>query len=126
MNGANMEEIVKMAQQVASNIATNQTEPMDPKNMDMSKVLSQVTESVSKMMTPELLEKMSGGNMENINQNIEVPKDLKTKSYSEELMVPLISRGKHKLRILVVPDDEGPDMNWEYELDFTITDKEEK
>ena len=80
MNGANMEEIVKMAQQVASNIATNQTEPIDPKNMDMSKVLSQVTESVSKMMTPELLEKMSGGNMENINQNIEVPKDLKTKS----------------------------------------------
>jgi hypothetical protein len=23
-----------------------------------------------------------------------------------------------------VPDDEGPDMNWEYEFDFTIRDRE--
>ena len=54
-----MEEIVKMAQQVASNIAQNQTEPIDPQNMDMSKVLSQVTSSVSKMITPEMIQKMS-------------------------------------------------------------------
>ena len=39
-------------------------------------------------------------------------------------MIPLITRGKHKLRVLVVPDDEGPDMNWEYEFDFTIKDKD--
>lgn len=61
MQGANMEEIVKMAQQVASNIAQNQTEPIDPQNMDMGKVISQVTESVSKMITPEMVEKLSGG-----------------------------------------------------------------
>ena len=55
-----MDEIVKMAQQVASNIAKNQTEPIDPQNMDMGKVISQVTESVSKMITPEMVEKLSG------------------------------------------------------------------
>ena len=60
MQGANMDEIVKMAQQVASNIAKNQTEPIDPQNMDMGKVISQVTESVSKMITPEMVEKLSG------------------------------------------------------------------
>ena len=51
-------------------------------------------------------------------------RDKKTKSYAEEFMIPLIPRGKHKLRVLVVPDDEGPDMNWEYEFDFTIKDKD--
>jgi DnaJ-class molecular chaperone len=60
MQGANMDEIVKMAQQVASSIAQNQSEPIDPKNMDMGKVISQVTNSVSKMITPEMIEKMSG------------------------------------------------------------------
>lgn len=72
MNGANMEEIVKMAQQVASNIAKNQTEPIDPQNMDMGKVISQVTDSVSKMITPDMLEKISGGvniNSENTINN---------------------------------------------------------
>ena len=63
MQGANMEEIVKMAQQVASNIAKNQTEPIDPQNMDMGKVISQVTDSVSKMITPEMIEKMSGSSI---------------------------------------------------------------
>ena len=51
-------------------------------------------------------------------------KNKKTKSYAEELYIPLIPRGKHTLRVLVVPDDEGPDMNWEYEFDFTIRDSE--
>ena len=51
-------------------------------------------------------------------------KNKKTKSYAEELYIPLIPRGKHTLRVLIVPDDEGPDMNWEYEFDFTIRDSE--
>ena len=51
-------------------------------------------------------------------------KNKKTKSYAEELYLPLIPRGKHTLRVLIVPDDEGPDMNWEYEFDFTIRDSE--
>lgn len=67
MQGANMEEIVKMAQQVASNIAKNQTEPIDPQNMDMGKVISQVTESVSKMITPEMIEKMSGSSINSVS-----------------------------------------------------------
>ena len=67
MQGANMEEIVKMAQQVASNIAKNQTEPLDPQNMDMGKVISQVTNSVSKMITPEMIEKMSGSSINSVS-----------------------------------------------------------
>ena len=67
MQGANMEEIVKMAQQVASNIAKNQTEPLDPQNMDMGKVISQVTDSVSKMITPEMIEKMSGSSINSVS-----------------------------------------------------------
>ena len=51
-------------------------------------------------------------------------KNKKTKSYAEELYIPLIPRGKHTLRVLIVPDDEGPDMNWEYEFDFTIRNGE--
>jgi len=62
-----MEEIVKMAQQVASNIAKNQTEPLDPQNMDMGKVISQVTNSVSKMITPEMIEKMSGSSINSVS-----------------------------------------------------------
>ena len=67
MQGANMEEIIKMAQQVASNIAKNQTEPLDPQNMDMGKVISQVTDSVSKMITPEMIEKMSGSSINSVS-----------------------------------------------------------
>jgi len=62
-----MEEIIKMAQQVASNIAKNQTEPLDPQNMDMGKVISQVTQSVSKMITPEMIEKMSGSSINSVS-----------------------------------------------------------
>jgi DnaJ-class molecular chaperone len=65
MQGANMEEIIKMAQKVATNIAQNQKETIDPNNMDMSKIISQVTSSVSEMMTPDMLEKMSTGNESN-------------------------------------------------------------
>ena len=66
MQGANMDEIIKMAQQVATNIAENQKEPIDPQNMDMGKVISQVTQSVSKMITPEMIEKMSGSSINSV------------------------------------------------------------
>ena len=78
MQGANMEEIIKMAQQVASNIAKNQTEPLDPQNMDMGKVISQVTDSVSKMITPEMIEKMSGSSINSVSgDNITMDKGSK-------------------------------------------------
>ena len=66
MQGANMDEIIKMAQQVATNIAENQKEPIDPQNMDMGKVISQVTQSVSKMITPEMIEKMSSSSINSV------------------------------------------------------------
>jgi DnaJ-class molecular chaperone len=100
MQGANMEEIVKMAQQVATNIAQNQKEPIDPNNVDMSKVISQVTQSVSTMITPEMIEKLSGQgmteNMESVVNknngkkikskiNLDEPKKKKKESAIEEL-----------------------------------------
>lgn len=78
-----MDEIVKMAQQVASNIAQNQTEPMDPKNMDMSKVISQVTNSVSKMITPEMIEKMSG--QMGVGQTEAISKDPNSKKIKSKI-----------------------------------------
>ena len=100
-----MEEIIKMAQQVATNIAKNQNEPIDPQNMDMGKVISQVTDSVSKMITPEMIEKMSGGN---INMDIENPveeaKKIKSKIQFDEL--PKKSKGKNKSKIEELEDDE--------------------
>ena len=69
MQGANMEEIIKMAQKVATNIAENQTESINPQNMDMSKVISQVTQSVSQMITPDMIEKMSGASINSMNNN---------------------------------------------------------
>jgi len=112
-----MEEIVKMAQQVATNIAQNQKEPIDPNNVDMSKVISQVTQSVSTMITPEMIEKLSGQgmteNMESVvngngNGNgkikskikLDEPKKIKKESVIEELdesdtdCVPLAPRTK--------------------------------
>jgi len=44
-------------------------------------------------------------------------KDKKTKKYDSELLVPLIPPGKHRLRILAVPD---LDMGLEYEFSFDI------
>lgn len=61
MEGANMAEIVAMAQKVATNITQNQTEPLDPKNLDMGKIIADVTKNVQQMVTPEFLEKMGGG-----------------------------------------------------------------
>ena len=61
-NPDNMKEIFKMAQQVAKNIniprdANGQS---DPSQVDMSKIFSEVSRSVSKMVTPEFVEKFSG------------------------------------------------------------------
>ncbi len=89
-----MEEIVKMAQQVASNIAMNQTEPIDPNNMDMGKVISQVTDSVSKMITPEMIEKMSGSSInsvsdDNLQTNSSNSKKMKSKIKLDNIEEPV-------------------------------------
>ena len=36
--------------------------------------------------------------------------------------ISLVPRGKHIVRVVVVPEEDGPDMNWEYEFDFTMYD----
>lgn len=66
--GPNMNEIFKMAQQVASQMTPEQRN-MDP-SMDMGKMIQEVTKSVTKIVTPEFVQKMSGGS------NNEVPKNL--------------------------------------------------
>ena len=93
-----MEEIVKMAQQVASNIAKNQTEPIDPQNMDMGKVISQVTDSVSKMITPEMIEKMSGSSINSVTENdmnMQDSKKIKSKINFDE---PIEEKDTKKVR----------------------------
>ena len=62
-NPDNMKEIFKMAQQVAKNINIPRDENghTDPSQVDMSKIFSEVSRSVSKMVTPEFVEKFSGG-----------------------------------------------------------------
>ena len=103
MQGANIEEIVKMAQQVAKNIAQDQDEPIDPKNMDMGKVISQVTNSVSKMITPEMIERMSGGSINGDNLNSEEPKNFNSKINFDEL--PLKNKKQAKIKELEEESD---------------------
>jgi len=87
-NPENMKEIFKMAQQVAKNIniprdASGQT---DPSQVDMSKIFSEVSKSVSKMVTPEFVEKFTGG--------------------LEEQPVTRSIKQKKNSRIIVESDDE--------------------
>ena len=49
-----MNEIFKMAQQVAANISQQNSGDIHP-GMDMSKLILQVTNSVSTMVTPEFI-----------------------------------------------------------------------
>ena len=63
-----MNEIFKMAQKVASDIAEQNSSDMAP-GMDMSKLISQVTSSVSNMVTPEFIEKMGGASDLNLQNN---------------------------------------------------------
>jgi DnaJ-class molecular chaperone len=78
MEGANMQEIVKIAQKVASNM--NIQDNIDPNNIDMNQMLSQVTQSVSQMLTPEILESMTNSNKNNtFNNNAVNNKNTKSK-----------------------------------------------
>lgn len=115
MQGANMEEIVKMAQQVASNIAKNQTEPIDPQNMDMGKVISQVTDSVSKMITPEMIEKMSGTSINSMtNENNETLGNNK-KIKSKILLDEPVEKNKKSKKKTPDPIEELDESDNEYQ-----------
>ena len=88
-NPDNMKEIFKMAQQVAKNIniprdANGQT---DPSQVDMSKIFSEVSKSVSKMVTPEFVEKFSGGD-EQPNRSIKQKKNSRIVVESDDELEP--------------------------------------
>ena len=68
-NFGNMNQIVDMAQKIAKNITNNSTEAIDPNNMDMSKILTQVTQSVSQMVTPEFINEINNSNSSNSNNS---------------------------------------------------------
>ena len=69
----NMNEIVSMAQKIAQNVTKdNNNMPLDPQNLDMSKILSQVSGEVSKMVTPDFLNKLDPSNSNVENENIPV------------------------------------------------------
>ena len=59
----NMENIISMAQKIAKDVTQdNGNSPVDPKNLDMSKILSRVTENVSKMAeSPDFMNQFSSG-----------------------------------------------------------------
>ena len=64
-----MSEIIKMAQQVAQNMSLEGGNDMDPSKMDMHQMISKVTQSVSQMVTPDFMEKMTNGNQTESNNN---------------------------------------------------------
>jgi DnaJ-class molecular chaperone len=60
--GANMNDIFKIAQQVASQITPPPEmngKNFDPSTVDMGKMIAQVTQSVTQIVTPEFIDKMS-------------------------------------------------------------------
>ena len=70
----NMNEIVSMAQKIAQNVTQdNQNQPIDIKNLDMSKILSQVSGEVSKIVTPDFIDQMNNkkSNFENDDRQVE-------------------------------------------------------
>lgn len=102
MEGANMNDIIRMAQQVASQIAVNQ--PTDgSKNVDMSQMISQVTESVSKMVTPEFIEQMASGNGSSLNDKEVVNSKIKLNTDQKESKS---KKNKNKIEELQESDED--------------------
>ena len=97
-----MNDIIRMAQQVASQIAVNQ--PTDgSKNVDMSQMISQVTESVSKMVTPEFIEQMASGNGSSLNDKEVVNSKIKLNTDQKESKS---KKNKNKIEELQESDED--------------------
>ena len=126
MERANMQDIVKMAQQVASNIAQNNDSNNDSQNLDMSKMISQVTESVSKMITPDFIDKMSGGIDASNNPTDLIGNLLNTTSQSNDKSVTSNKKVKSKIQLNQVEELEDSDEQCELllpktnDLNFTL------
>ena len=103
MEGANMAEIFKMAQKVAANISQNQTQEFNPET-DMAKIMSQVTESVSTMVTPEFLSQM-GGNPGNPVNPVNKGNPVKSKiNFNESTLEEIDSDSENKSTVLKTKD----------------------
>ena len=68
-NIGNMSQIMEMAQKIAQNVTNNSSETIDPQNMDMSKILTQVTQSVSQMVTPDFINELNNNTNNSNNAN---------------------------------------------------------
>ena len=88
-NPENMKEIFKMAQQVAQNITMprDANGNTDPTQVDMSKIFQEVSKSVSKMVTPEFVEKFSGEES-NINKKLIKKNNSKIIAESDDELEP--------------------------------------
>ena len=107
MDGANMNEIIKMAQQVASQISQNNPSDGTQKEVDMSTMLSQVTESVSKMVTPEFIEQMTSGNGSSFINNSELThSELNNSKIKLNIEQSKTKKSKNKIEELQESDDE--------------------
>jgi len=56
MEGANMDSIMQLAKKISADMNIDK----DTKNVDMSQIIKHVTQSVSKIVTPEFVSKMNG------------------------------------------------------------------
>ena len=80
----NMDQLVSMAQKIAANVTKeNNNQPLDPKNLDMSKILNQVSGEVSKMVTPDFINNMNNHSMNNDDRK--VPSKINLSNKIEEL-----------------------------------------
>ena len=81
-----MDQLVSMAQKIAENVTKdNKNQPIDPKNLDMSKILSQVSGEVSKMVTPDFINNMNNNSMANDDRQIPTSKVSLTNSKLKNL-----------------------------------------
>ena len=84
--GANMNDIFKIAQQVASQITPPpemKDKNFDPSKVDMNKMIAQVTKSVTQIVTPEFIDQMSS--KDQACKPSEIRPDKKSKITFEEI-----------------------------------------
>ena len=103
-----LSEIVKMAQQVASKIASNPENNIDisdGKNIDMSKIISQVTNSVSTMITPEFIEKVSSSAGQ--NSTTDLPEVVNQIANSKIQLESPVKKQKKSVPKIKIENDES-------------------
>ena len=112
----NMTEIFSLAQKVASNIQIDQN-TSDPKDLDFGKIINQVTQNVSQVMTPEVIQQLSSNiNIPNNSSNVTSNVSNNISNDQEDLNISKTSnisfspvkhkKSKHKIQEYNSEDDE--------------------